>query len=458
MNRRTFLGAVASSALGNAGQPRRPNIVLVLADNLGYGVLGCYGQPQLLTPNLDRMAGEGIRFTQAYVGGIVCTPSRCALMTGLHTGHARLRGNKAEISGGRFRGGEVALETDDFTVAEVLKRAGYATGICGKWGMGGAGTTGHPNDQGFDEWFGYLDQLHAHNFYPQHLLENRREVFLLGNLGGSKKEYSHDLFTERGLEFVRRRRDRPFFLTLAYVVPAMDNELYRHTGIGVEVPDHGPYADKPWTKQQKGFAAMVARLDRDVGRLLALLKELDLDQDTIVLFTSDNGPLREAGHDPSFFGDSGRLRGVIRDLYEGGIRVPLIVRWPARIKPEQVSDHICAHWDFLPTAAEIAGVEPPPGLDGISFLPALLGRPQRQHEHLYWEFHEQGFSQAVRMGDWKGVRLRARSRPIELYNLRSDPGEERDIAGQLPEIVSTIAGIMRTARTESPLFPIREAK
>ncbi len=446
--------ARASNSLPAQGRQRRPNIILIVADNLGYGVLGSYGQKRILTPDLDRMAGQGIRFTHAYCGGTVCTPSRCALMTGMHTGHNRLRGNKA-LWTNRFRGKEVSLEPEDITIAEILQQTGYKTGGFGKWGLGGTGTTGHPNDQGFDVWFGYLDQLHAHSFYPHHVWDNRQEIFLLRNLGGRKEEFSHDLFTERGLSFIERNRDGPFFLWMAYVLPALDNELWRHTGIGVEVPEYGTYQDKPWPGFARGFAAMVTRLDRDVGRIMALLKELGIDEDTIVFFCSDNGPLREAGHDPDFFDDNGPFRGVIRDMYEGGLRIPMLVRWPGRIKPGQVSDYAWALWDFLPTAAEIAGVSPPSGLDGVSILPLLLGKPQQDREFLYWESHERGsFAQAVRMGVWKGIRLGGFGQPIELYNLKEDEGEQVDVSSQYPAIVKKIADIMKNARTDSALFPI----
>ena len=455
-----FLGLIASAvvALSLQGGPRKPNIILILADNLGYGNLGSYGQKQILTPNLDRFAAEGIRFTEAYAGSTVCAPSRCSLMTGVHTGHARIRGNKADIRGEGLRGAEAGLRADDITIAEVLKKAGYRTGIFGKWGLGGPGTDGQPNDQGFDEWFGFLDQLHAHNYYPQHLWDNRHEVFILGNHGGAKKAYSHDLFTQRALSFVERHHDKPFFLYLPYTIPHPNNEVQKITGDGMEVPDYGLYKDKAWPNPEKGFAAMVTRMDSDIGKLMALLKRLEIDEDTIVFFMSDNGPHGEGGHNPDFFDDNGPLRGIIRVLYDGAIRVPALARWPGKIKPAQVNDHIWASWDFLPTMAEIAGVSPPSGLDGISFLPTLLGKPQKSHEYLYWEFQFRGFSQAIRMGDWKGVRVGSRSRPLELYNLKKDIGEQNDVAAHHPDIVKKIVGMMDSAHTDSSDYPIQEAR
>ena len=454
MDRRRFLytlgvgtaGVMAlggSSVFGKDPNPgdRKPNIIFILADDLGYGDLGCYGQRLIETPNIDALAAEGIRFTQCYAGSTVCAPSRCALMTGLHTGHARVRGNKL-----------IPLRPRDVTIAEILKGAGYTTAIIGKWGLGEPGTTGVPNLKGFDEWFGYLNQRRAHNYYPEYLWRNTEKYWIKGNMNGKKGVYSHDLFTEEALKFIRRNRGNPFFLYLAYTIPHANNELGRKTGNGMEVPSDEPYSDRSWPQVEKNFAAMVTRMDRDVGRIVSLLKELGIDGETVIFFSSDNGPHREGGHDPKFFKSSGPLRGIKRDLYEGGIRVPMIVRWPGKIKPGSVSDQVWAFWDFLPTAAEIAGVEPPRGIDGISMLPALLGKEQGDHEYLYWEFYERGFDQAVRMGDWKGVRHL--DRKIELYNLSEDIGERRNIAADHLDIVNEISKIMREAHLDSPNFPI----
>lgn len=455
MNRRKFLRAVGVGAASlavpyirrAAAQPRKPNIVFILADDLGYGHLGCYGQEKILTPNIDRLAAEGMRFTQFYAGYTVCAPSRSVLMTGLHTGHTPVRTN----------GGGASLWDDEVTVAEVLKQAGYVTGIIGKWGLGEPGTTGIPTRQGFDYWFGYLNQRRAHNYYPDYLWRNEEKVVLEGNLGGKKTQYSHDLFTAEALQFIRKHKSEPFFLYLAYTVPHANNELGRATGDGMEVPDYGPYANENWPNPEKGRAAMIYRLDRDVGKILALLKELGIDEDTIIFFSSDNGPHREGGSSPDFFDSNGPLRGIKRDLYEGGIRVPMIVRWPGKINAGTVSHFPWAFWDFLPTAAEIAGVAPPQGIDGMSVLPTLLGRQQKPHEFFYWEFHERGFTQAVRMGKWKAVRF-GLNEPLELYDLSTDIGEQHNIAAEHPEIVAKIEEYLKTARVDSKEFPIRERK
>ncbi len=457
MTRRDALRTVGAAALGGASmlsQARRsaaqrrntargrPNIIFILADDLGYGDLGCYGQRTLRTPCLDRMAAEGMRFTDAYSGSTVCAPSRCALMTGLHTGHCRVRGNAL-----------VPLLPEDVTVAELLKGAGYATGIVGKWGLGEPDTTGIPNRQGFDHWFGYLNQAHAHNYYPEYLWRNEEKVELTGNLNGARAEYSHDLFTQEALEFVHVHAQEPFFLYLAYTIPHANNELGRETGDGMEVPTDGPYADRDWPQPQKSHAAMITRMDRDIGTLFSLLGELGIDQDTIVFFTSDNGPHKEGGADPAFFHSSGPLRGFKRDLYEGGIRVPMLVRWPGMIQ-SGVSDLPCAFWDFLPTACQIGGATPPEGLDGQSVVPSLFGRPQERRAPLYWEFHERGFEQAVRHGQWKAVR-HGIGKPLELYDLATDLGETRNVATDQPAVVAEIEECLKTARTDSKEFPVK---
>jgi len=436
LNRREFLASLAAAQSGRM----RPNIVFILADDLGYGDLSCYGQKQFSTPNIDRLAAEGMRFTQAYAGSTVCAPSRCVLMTGLHTGHARIRGNA-----------RVPLEPADVTVAELLQAAGYRTAMFGKWGLGNAGTTGIPNLQGFDEWYGYLDQRHAHSYYPDHLWHNQSEEILGENLG-RPKQYSHDLFARRALDFLAAQDGRrPYYLNLTFTIPHANNELGRDTGNGMEVPDDQPFSDRPWPQPEKNFAAMIARLDRDVGRILERVSD-----NTIVFFSSDNGPHKEGGHNAEFFRSSGPLRGMKRDLYEGGIRVPMLVRWPGRVPAGAVSDFPWAFWDFLPTAAELAGAAVPQGLDGRSVVPVLTGKTQPAHEYLYWEFHERGFSQAVRMDRWKGVRVGRRSAPIELYDLEADPGERNNLAAGHPDIVARIAAIMQSARVESRAFPIKE--
>ena len=432
----------------------RPNIIFIQADDLGYGDLSCYGQRKFKTPNIDRLAAEGLRFTQYYAGSTVCAPSRSALMTGQHTGHTRIRGNA-----------RYPLLPEDVTVAEVLKAApgaGYKTALIGKWGLGEAGTTGVPNRQGFDYFFGYLNQRHAHNYYPTFLWRDEERVKLRNvvpdedeegsGVSTNRVDYSHDLMAEEALKFIERNSGAPFFLYLAFTIPHANNEAKNK---GMEVPDLGEFASEDWPDQEKAKAAMITRMDRDVGRLMASLKKLGIDEKTLVFFTSDNGPHREGGADPDFFDSNGPLRGIKRDLYEGGIRVPMIARWPKRIKAGAKSDQVWAHWDLLPTVAEIAGAKPPANIDGISMLNALLGRRQRNHEFLYWEFHERGFSQAARMGDWKAVRKSPDS-PLELYDLKNDLGEQNDVAVKHPEVVKKIEGYLKTARTESELWPTKK--
>jgi arylsulfatase A-like enzyme len=441
------LGAAAPGA--SADDVRRPNILFILADDLGYGDLGCYGQARVKTPNLDRLAAEGRRFTQCYAGSTVCAPSRCCLMTGRHTGHARVRGNAL-----------VPLLPEDVTAAEVLKAAGYATGVIGKWGLGEPGTTGLPNRQGFDEWFGYLNQYHAHNYYPEFLWKNEAKYRLDGNeekdnVATKAVQYSPDLFTREALGFLDRHKGGPFFLYLAYTLPHANNERGRLEGNGMEVPSDAPYSNEPWPQPQKNHAAMITRLDADVGKVLARLRELGLERDTVVFFSSDNGPHKEGGGDPEFFHSAGPLRGYKRAMYDGGIRVPMIVRWPGHVPAGTVSDHVWAFWDVLPTLAELAGARAPSGIDGLSMVSALTGdREPPRHEFLYWEFHEGGFKQAVRAGDWKAVRLRPGG-PLELYDLRADPGETRDLAADHPEVVARIETYLKAARVDSPDFPVR---
>ncbi len=452
----TLAAAAAQTTNSPAPAPRKPNIIFILADDLGYGDLGCYGQTKIKTPHLDQMAAEGIRFTQFYAGSTVCAPSRCALMTGLHTGHALVRGNAA-----------VALRPGDLTVAELLKQAGYHTALIGKWGLGSENTTGVPQKKGFDEFVGYLDQTHAHDYYTDHLWRYAPESGFDGseplfeNQGGKKGLYTHDLFTTAALNFVRIYKPdpvnhyQPFFVYLAYTIPHANNEEGRRSGNGMQVPTDAPYSDQPWPQVEKNKAAMITRLDTDVGKLIDRLQDLKIDQETVIFFTSDNGPHKEGGVDPKFFGSSGPLRGIKRDLYEGGIRMPLLVRWPGKIKPGQVSDLVWAFWDFLPTAAELARAKAPEQIDGISMLPALLGRPQtNQHTFLYWEFHERGFQQAARRGDWKALRPQA-GEPLLLYNLKTDLGEKKNVAEQNPAVVAAFEAYLKTARTDSPLWPIK---
>ena len=435
--------------------PGYNNIILILADDLGYGDLGSYGQAQIQTPHLDSMAARGLRFTNHYSGSTVCAPSRCVLMTGLHTGNCRIRGN-----------GTTPLQPEDVTVAELLNRSGYTTGLVGKWGLGEEGSSGTPNKQGFDYFFGYLNQIRAHNYYPDYLWENETKVSLeneieiaqetyakgVGSYATRKVDYSHDLFTAKALEFIDAHADSMFFLYLAYTIPHANNESHLNNEHGMEVPDYGRYADENWPDVEKGAAAMITRMDRDIGKLLEMLEEKGISENTIVFFTSDNGPHREGGHDPDFFDSNGPLRGIKRDLYEGGIRVPLIVYWPGTIEPA-VTDHPSAFWDFMPTALDLASVYTPENLDGISYMPSLFQYYQPPHEYLYWEFHEQGKKQAVRMENYKAIRFLEEDR-IELYDLSEDIGEDKDIANENPDLITRMTTYLNYRRSPSEEWPL----
>ena len=449
------------------GQEAKLNIIVVMADDLGYGELGCYGQKLIQTPNIDRLAAEGMRFIQFYAGSTVCAPSRSVLMTGQHTGHTRVRGNA-----GVNNTAAQMLASGDVTIARVLQQTGYATGLIGKWGLGLADDEGEPRRQGFDYYYGFLSQTQAHNHFPNFLWRNGERVALPNDLtqvgavegtgyATNRIAYAGDLFAAEGREFVERNQNRPFFLFLAVISPHANNERARALGDGNEVPDFGPYADRPWNDTQKAHAAMVTRLDRDVGELMAQLKRLHLDERTLVIFGSDNGPHRESGpnYDPEFFGASGPLNGIKRSLTDGGIRVPFIVRWPGHIPAAAESSHIGYFGDLMATLAELAGAKPPPNLDSISLVPTLLGRgPQPQHEFLYWEFYEQGISQAVLLeGRWKGIRLRTTSAPIQVYDLANDLGEKADVATDRAGIVERIAGIMRESHVDNEHWKIAAA-
>ena len=420
---------------------------MLLADDLGYGDLGCYGQKKIQTPNLDRLASQGMRFTDAYAGSTVCAPSRCALMTGKHTGHARIRGNA-----------RVDLQPEDITVAKVLKGAGYRTGLFGKWGLGTAGNSGVPTRQGFDEFFGFLDQKHAHTYYPTQLWDGEQESFLDGNFGDRRSDYAPDLFTQRAVNFIKQNRTNPFFLYFATTLPHANNEMFRQTGNGNQVPEDAPYSSQDWPQPDKNFAAMVTRLDRDIGTVLRSLDDAGVADNTLIVFSSDNGPHREGGNRPEFFQSSGPLRGIKRDLYEGGIRVPAIARWPGRIAAGVECREPWAFWDFLPTAAEVAGVAKPSGLDGVSIVPALEGKRIQRREPLYWEFHEKGFSQAIRDGKWKAIRRGSTQSPIEIYDLETDVAERHDLAPSHSDLVRKAQSYFAASRTNSNLFPIAESR
>ena len=442
-----------------------PNIVLIVADDLGYGDLGSYGQLQIKTPVLDQLATEGMRFTNFYAGNTVCAPSRSVLMTGIHNGHNEIRGNR-EVR----PMGQQPLRDETVTMAEVLQQTGYRTGLIGKWGLGGPGSEGEPNRQGFDHFFGYLGQRHAHNYYPEFLFRNTERVLLPGNkLPEPKREdgsghainkvtYSHDLIAEEALEFVRIENDQPFFLLLTLTIPHANNEARAE---GMEVPSLGEYEDKDWPAPQKGLAAMISRMDKDIGRLLDQIKASGKSDNTIILFTSDNGPHAEGGNDPDYFDSNGVLRGKKRDLYEGGIRVPLIAKWPGKIMPNATSDHIGYFGDFYTTFAELAHAQIPDAVDqndltSISLVPTLTGSGgQENHDFLYWEFYEQGSRQAARKGAWKAIRQPMFDGPIELYNLESDLGETNNIAEQHEDIVDEMRTVLNQAHIPNPQWTIR---
>lgn len=445
----------------------QPNLVFIMADDLGYAHLGSYGGEIIRTPRIDRLAAEGMRFTQAYSGASVCAPSRSVLMTGMHVGHTSVRGNT----------GGIPIVPEDVTVGEVLQEAGYTTGLFGKWGLGDFETTGVPWEQGFDEFFGYLHQVHAHFYYPYFLWDNDQQFILEGNEGGAREQYTHDVITERALDFVRRNQEGPFFLYLAFTIPhtellVPEDSFAEYEG-QFEEPDpyvspNGHYADQPMPRT--AFAAMVTRMDRDVGRLMDLLSELGIDDNTIVIFTSDNGGQRGGGTNIDFFQGNRPLRGFKGDLYEGGIRVPAIARWPERIAAGTVNEHAWSFQDVMPTLAELAGAASPDGIDGISFVPALLSGPtagtnQPLHEFLYWESGGVQISdqeapselrQAVRMGNWKAM-IPEQGAPLELYDLAADLGETTDVADQHPEIVEMIRAYLATARTAPRIYDAEEA-
>ena len=432
---------------------KKTNIILIMVDDAGYGDFGCYGQKLFTTPNIDRMAASGMLFTQHYSGSTVCAPTRCSIMNGVHTGHAFVRGNR-EVQ----PEGQAPIPSDMITIPKLLRKAGYVTGMFGKWGLGAPKSSGDPMNQGWDEFFGYNCQRQAHTFYPKHLWHNSEKVMLNG------KTYSHDLIQEKALQFIRDNEKKSFFAYLPLTIP--------HAAMQCPEEDVAPFRKKfPQFENKIGkyshgsiirnpvaaFAGMMTRMDRGIGQILDLLNELDIAENTLVLFTSDNGPHYEGGHQPGFFNSNGPLKGHKRDLYEGGIRVPLIAYWPGKIKSGSVSNHICAHWDLMPTFCELAKISEPNHTDGISYIPALTGKKQKRHAYLYWEFHSYGNAQAIRTGDWKGIRLKVKNNPnapIQLFNLKKDIGETNNIAANHPDIIKGITKLFKTAHTPSERFPL----
>jgi arylsulfatase A len=452
---------VACLTSASAGEPKKPNIIFILADDLGYGDLGCYGQKKIKTPSLDKMAAQGLRFKQHYAGNAVCAPSRCVLMTGLHSGHAQIRDNKEMKPDG-----QQPIAEGTVTIARLLKLAGYVTGIIGKWGLGNFDSTGDPQKQGFDHFFGYYCQRHAHNHYPTFLYRNAEKVPLDGNPGqATGKQHAHDLFEKEALDFIRKNKDKPFFLYLPFTIPHValqvpEDSLAEYKGKWDDPPYKGGKGYQPHDHPRAAYAAMVTRMDRTVGRILDLLRELNLDDDTIVFFSSDNGPVggNVGGSDALFFLSAGVLRGFKGSLFEGGVREPMIVRWPRRSPPGRETDHISGFQDVLPTLCEIAGAKTPKGIDGISMLPTILGKgEQKKHAFLYWEFPGYGGQQAVRMGDWKALRqnMHKGNTQLQLFNLAKDIGETTDVADQNPAIVEQMLRVMREQHVASKVFPFK---
>ena len=427
---------LAPFSVSTVAETTKPNVIYIMADDLGYGELGCFGQTRIKTPEIDKLAQRGMRFTQHYAGTSVCAPTRCSLMTGLHTGHTYIRANSPG-----YPNAQTPIPEGTETVGKLMQRAGYRTACIGKWGLGNFDNVGAANKQGFDHFFGYYDQRHAHNYFTKHLYRNSEKIPLDG------KTYSHDLLTKEALRFMEDHKDKPFFLYLPYCIP--------HTKF--QVPELGKYSDKEWKKNHKIHAAMISRMDRDIGTLVRKMEELEISKNTLIMFTSDHGAHGQSGTS-AFFNSSGKLRGIKRSMYEGGIRVPLIATWPDTIPANSTSNHISAFWDMMPTLAELVGEKPRAKHDGISFLPELLGKTgeQQKHDHLYWELFESGrANRAVRRGRWKGVIANLLvNEQMELYDLESDPGETKNVADKHPELVTELTQIMKSARVRSKIWNI----
>ena len=429
-----------------------PNIIYIMADDLGIGDLGCYGQQQIKTPFIDELARNGMIFMRHYSASSISAPSRCSLMTGKHTGHSAIRGNKTVIlaDGEKY---DTPLPDEEITVAELLKQKNYKTACIGKWGMGGPESEGHPNRHGFDYFYGYLGQGHAHSYYPSFLFENNQKIML------NKTQYSHNLIIEKALDFIDKNAEQPFFLYLSPTIPhaelaVPEENLKEYDGKFLETPfKGGHYCAQP--KPRAAYAAMVTLLDKNVGQIMELLKKKGISENTIIIFTSDNGVHQEGGHDPKFFNSNAGLRGIKRDFYEGGIRTPFIVRWPGVIAPGSQNEHVSAFWDFLPTVCDITGIPCPHNIDGISYLPTLKGMDQPKHDYLYFEFYEKKGTQAILQNDWKLLRLQInapKKTHYELYNLSEDPKEQYNVAKQYPDRVEHLRKLMDKAHTKNPIF------
>ncbi|SIO15250.1 arylsulfatase [Algoriphagus halophilus] len=464
-----FYGCESPKNKDEAVTEKKTNIIFILADDLGYGDLGFLGQQYIETPNIDRLAKEGMFFSDFYSGSTVCAPSRSSFLTGLHTGHTPIRGNSEVQPEGQF-----PMPDSVMTVGKAMQQAGYVTGAFGKWGLGFIGSTGEPVNQGFEEFFGYNCQRYAHRYYPAYLWHNDQKVDLPGNDWTTTGDYAPDIIQEKTLEFIDQNAEKPFFLFMPIVTPhaelaAPDDELMakykkmfpnEQPYVGGKGADYGPdmripgYQSQPYPHAT--FAAMVERIDRYVGEVLDKLEENGLSENTLIIFSSDNGAHQEGGADPEFFDSNGQFRGFKRDLYEGGVRAPMIAWWPNKIKAGTTTDHVAAFWDLLPTFAEVAGQKISSAIDGISFYPTLVGEgEQQEHEYLYWEFHEQGGKQAVRQGNWKAVKLdvfKSEEPVLELYDLSKDPGETNNIANDFPEKAQELESLMSSSHIQNPRF------
>jgi arylsulfatase A-like enzyme len=443
------LGFAIASPSHAETKPSHPNLIFILSDDLGYNDVSCYGQTRFQTPELDRMAAEGLRFTSAYAGCPLCAPCRASLLTGLHNGHAPIRQNPIGARGwNRTTQGDPPLPDNIPSFAKVFKQAGYDTAVIGKWGMGRADDAGNPKSIGFDYFFGYESHVAAHNYYPEFLWRNDQKVPL------DATTYSHDLFTKEAFEFVRQHKDHPFFLYLAYTIPH----------VALNPPSEEPYADKPWPKPDRAYAAMIHRMDADVGKLLRLLKELNIEDNTLVIFTSDNGPESAGGHKSEFFSSGAPFRAQKNHPYEGGIRVPFIARWPGHVPAGKTTDQPVVFYDMLATGAELAGVPPPANTDGLSILPTLLGHSdqQKQHEYFYWELASaDGGFQEIRLGHWKAERLNVSNGKepfVELYDLDKDISQTKNVAGEHPDLVKRFEQIAAEAHTPNAMFPLTFAE
>ncbi len=438
--------ALSKTAIG------APNFIFILSDDLAQGDCGSYGQKLIKTPNLDRMAREGTRYEQAYSGTSVCAPSRTSLMTGLHMGHSPIRGNRQAQPN---QEGQKPLPDGTFTVAKLLKSAGYSTAVTGKWGMGMFDTSGSPLNVGFDRFFGYNCQAHAHSYFPTHLYDDAKRIDLPGNDGnksinGKGEVYAQNLIADETLKWVREHKEKPFFLFYAITLP---HDIH-------QIDNQGIYKNQPWTDQQKNYAAMVTRLDSDVGRLLDLLVELGIDKNTLVMFAGDNGSSFSSESPVGKLFDQtmgGKLRGFKRSMYEGALRQASFAWWPGTVPAGRVTDEPWAFWDFLPTVAELSGAKIPASVksDGLTLASFLKGGSAPKRDYFYWELHEGTPIQAARWDDWKAVR-NGISKPIELYNLKTDQSEAKDIAKENPELVSKAAAIFKSARVDDPAWPLTE--